>query len=58
MLTVHGTLDSPDLLADAERFANTARNGRSVLVEGTSHFPSLQKPEEFNATLLDFLRSL
>lgn len=58
VLTVNGTLDSPDLLADAERFANTARNGRSVLVEGAAHFPNLEKPEEFNAILLDFLREL
>ncbi|MFF4056051.1 alpha/beta fold hydrolase [Streptomyces sp. NPDC001668] len=58
VLTVNGTLDSPDLLADAERYAATAQNGRSVLVEGTSHFPNLEKPEEFNAIVLDFLRSL
>ncbi|WP_280910872.1 alpha/beta hydrolase [Streptomyces sp. SAI-208] len=58
VLTVNGTLDSPDLLADAERFASTAKNGRSVLVEGTSHFPNLEKPEEFNAIVLDFLHSL
>ncbi|MEU9328970.1 alpha/beta hydrolase [Streptomyces canus] len=58
VLTVNGTLDSPDLLADAERFADTARNGRAVLVEGTSHFPNLERPEEFNAIVLDFLRSL
>jgi pimeloyl-ACP methyl ester carboxylesterase len=58
VLTVNGTLDSPDLLADAELFAGTVRNGRSVLVEGTSHYPNLEKPEEFNAIVLDFLRSL
>jgi pimeloyl-ACP methyl ester carboxylesterase len=58
VLTVNGTLDSPDLLVDAERYADTAQNGRSVLVEGTSHFPNLEKPEEFNAIVLDFLRSL
>jgi len=58
VLTVNGTLDSPDLLADAELFAGTVRNGRSILVEGTSHFPNLEKPEEFNAVVLDFLRSL
>ncbi|MFI0542634.1 alpha/beta fold hydrolase [Streptomyces sp. WSLK1-3] len=58
VLTVNGTLDSPDLLADAERYASTARDGRSVLVEGTSHFPNLERPEEFNAIVLDFLRSL
>ena len=58
VLVVNGALDSPDLVTDAERFARTARNGRSVRVEGTSHFPNLEKPEEFNALLLDFLRGL
>lgn len=58
VLTVNGSLDSPDLLADAERFARTARDGRSVLVEGTSHFPNLERPEEFNALVLEFLRGL
>ncbi|MFF1306373.1 alpha/beta fold hydrolase [Streptomyces sp. NPDC058307] len=58
VLTVNGTLDSPDLLADAELFAGTVRNGRSVLVEGTSHYPNLEKPEEFNAIVRDFLRAL
>ncbi|NEA99153.1 alpha/beta hydrolase [Streptomyces sp. SID13726] len=58
VLTVNGTLDSPDLLDDAERFARTARHGRSVLVEGTSHFPNLERPEEFDALVLDFLGSL
>ena len=58
VLTVNGALDSPDLIADAERFARTVQNGRSVLVEGTSHFPNLEKPEQFNAILAEFLGSL
>lgn len=58
VLTVNGALDSPDLIADAERFARTARSGRSVLVEGVSHFPNLERPKEFNGLLLDFLRGL
>ncbi|MGW2236481.1 alpha/beta fold hydrolase [Streptomyces sp. NPDC001759] len=58
VLTVNGALDSPSLIADAERFARTVRDGRSVLIEGTSHYPNLEKPGEFNAILLDFLRGL
>ncbi|MGW2517939.1 alpha/beta fold hydrolase [Streptomyces sp. NPDC001617] len=58
VLTVNGALDSPDLIADAERFARTVPNGRSVLVEGTSHYPNMESPEEFNALLLDFLHAL
>lgn len=58
VLMVNGALDSPDLIADAERFAGTVRDGRAVVVEGTSHFPNLEKPEEFNGLLLEFLRTL
>ncbi|WP_235192848.1 alpha/beta fold hydrolase [Streptomyces viridochromogenes] len=58
VLTVNGALDVPDLIADAERYARTVRNGRSVLIEGTSHYPNMEKPEEFNGILLDFLRTL
>lgn len=58
VLTVNGALDSPDLIADAELFAGTAQNGRSVLVQGTSHFPNLERPEEFNTIVLDFLHRL
>lgn len=58
VLTVNGALDSPDLIADAELFACTVLSGRSVLVEGVSHFPNLERPEEFNGLLLDFLRGL
>ncbi|MFC8516153.1 alpha/beta fold hydrolase [Streptomyces sp. NPDC057257] len=57
VLVVNGALDSPDLIEDAERLARTVRDGRAVRVEGTSHYPNLEKPEEFNALLLDFLRT-
>ncbi|MEU6356296.1 alpha/beta hydrolase [Streptomyces sp. NPDC047072] len=58
VLTINGALDSPDLIDDAERFARTVPDGRAVLVDGTSHFPNLEKPEEFNAVLTEFLGSL
>ncbi|MEU5891260.1 alpha/beta hydrolase [Streptomyces sp. NPDC047461] len=58
VLMVNGALDSPDLLADAERFARTVPDGRSVLIEDTSHYPNMEKPERFNEILLDFLRAL
>ncbi|MCD7445099.1 alpha/beta hydrolase [Streptomyces lincolnensis] len=58
VLTVNGALDSPTLLPDAERFARTVPNGRAVVVEDTSHFPNVEKPEEFNTLLLDFLRAV
>jgi pimeloyl-ACP methyl ester carboxylesterase len=58
VLMVNGALDSPDLLADAEKFARTVPDGRSVLIEDTSHYPNMEKPEQFDEILLDFLRTL
>lgn len=58
VLTVNGALDAPDLIAEAERFARTVRDGRSVIIDGTAHYPDLERPEELNKILLDFLGSL
>ncbi|WP_371102478.1 alpha/beta fold hydrolase [Streptomyces sp. PU_AKi4] len=58
VLTVNGALDAPDLIAEAERFARTVRDGRSVIIDGTAHYPNLERPEELNGILLDFLGSL
>ncbi|GGT23645.1 hypothetical protein GCM10010254_50230 [Streptomyces chromofuscus] len=53
-----GGLEPADLLAAAERPAGTVTDGRSVTVDGTGHYPHLEKPEVFTKTLLDFLRGL
>ncbi|MEV7792061.1 alpha/beta hydrolase [Streptomyces sp. NPDC087512] len=58
VLTVNGALDAPDLIAEAERLARTVRDGRSTTVEGTAHYPNMERPEEFNRILLDFLGGL
>ncbi|BFO19059.1 hypothetical protein SHKM778_54470 [Streptomyces sp. KM77-8] len=58
VLTVNGALDAGDLIAGAERFAGAVREGRSVLVDGVAHYPNLERPEELNRILLDFLRDL
>ena len=41
-----------------EYIAKTVPHGRFVLLPEVSHFAPLQRPELFNATLRDFLRSL
>ncbi|MGW0578185.1 alpha/beta fold hydrolase [Streptomyces sp. NPDC002920] len=58
VLTVNGALDTADVLAAAQRLADTVRHGRSVLIEGTGHYPNMEKPEEFTAAVTDFLRIL
>lgn len=58
VLAVHGALDATDALEMAERLVRTVPDGRSVTIEDAGHFPNLEKPEEFNTVLLDFLRPL
>ncbi|MGW3289626.1 alpha/beta fold hydrolase [Streptomyces sp. NPDC001002] len=58
VLAVHGALDADDGIAMAEKFARTVPNGRSVTIEEAGHFPNLERPDAFNAVLLDFLRGL
>jgi pimeloyl-ACP methyl ester carboxylesterase len=42
----------------AEYIARSIPGARFVLLPGVSHFAPLQRPGEFNAAILDFLRSL
>jgi 3-oxoadipate enol-lactonase len=54
-LVVVGALDVPDVLAIAERFEREIPNVRRVMIDGTAHLPSLERPDEFNEIVLDFL---
>jgi pimeloyl-ACP methyl ester carboxylesterase len=58
VLAVHGALDAADGIETAERLVRNVPDGRSVTIEDAGHFPNLEKPEAFNAILLDFLRGL
>ncbi|MER6287542.1 alpha/beta fold hydrolase [Streptomyces sviceus] len=58
VLAVHGALDAADGIDMPERLARTVPDGRSVTIADAGHFPNMEKPEEFNAIVLDFLRSL
>ncbi|MFI2607608.1 alpha/beta fold hydrolase [Kitasatospora sp. NPDC018619] len=57
LLAINGGLDSADHVNLAERVVRTVVDGRAVTVEGTGHYPNMERPEEFNAHLLDFLRA-
>ena len=58
LLALNGGLEPADMLAAAERLAATVSQGRTEVVDGVGHYPNLEKPEEFNGILLDFLRTL
>ncbi|MGX4735109.1 alpha/beta fold hydrolase [Kitasatospora griseola] len=55
---VNGAIDSPDHIGMAERLTRTAANGRAVSIDGTAHYPNMERPEAFDKALEEFLRAL
>ncbi|MFB7123093.1 MULTISPECIES: alpha/beta fold hydrolase [unclassified Kitasatospora] len=58
LLAINGGIDSADHVNLAERVVRTVVDGRAVTVEGTGHYPNMERPAEFNAHLLAFLGAL
>ena len=56
-LVVVGDEDLPHCLANADLIASKIAGSRKVIIEDAAHLPSLERPEEFNRVLLDFLTS-
>jgi pimeloyl-ACP methyl ester carboxylesterase len=63
---VWASLDAPTLIAvgdsdpfvpveDARAHAEAARDGRAQVFEGCGHLPSLERPDEFERVLEEFL---
>ena len=55
MLVVVGELDVPGILEIADLLVDADPNADLVVVPGVAHMVNLEKPEEFNQILLDFL---
>jgi 3-oxoadipate enol-lactonase len=55
-LILTGDLDQPDILAIADRLARQIPNARRATIPGAAHAPSLERPEEFDRLVLEFLR--
>ncbi|MFF9817222.1 alpha/beta fold hydrolase [Streptomyces sp. NPDC014006] len=58
VLAIHGGLDADDHLRMADRLVATVRDGRAATVDGTAHYPNMERPEAYLAPLTGFLRSL
>ena len=56
ILMIWGRQDQILPLADGEAAAQKMANGRLHVMDQAGHLPQIDKPEEFNATVLDFLR--
>ena len=55
-LVVVGTADLEDMQAVAEKLAREIPGARLETIEGAGHLPSLERPDELNRLLVDFLR--
>lgn len=57
-LVISGELDQPDALASADAIAEAIAGARRVSMSDAAHLPSMERPDEFNRIVLDFIRSL
>lgn len=57
-LVVLGDLDESGVLHAADLLARGVRGARKVVIPGTAHMLSLEKPDEFTRIVLEFLRGL
>ena len=57
-LVVAGDQDRPEVGARAELLAGSIPVAQMVVMNGTAHVPSMEKPEEFNRVVLEFLRGV
>jgi pimeloyl-ACP methyl ester carboxylesterase len=57
-LIMLGSEDDPQLFKHADKLERDIVGARRVTMAGTHHMPNMEKPEEFNAIVLDFLGRL
>jgi 2-hydroxy-6-oxonona-2,4-dienedioate hydrolase len=57
-LVLVGEVDRARILAAADLLADNLPNARKVVIDGTAHLPNLERPEEFNRLVLDFLNGV
>jgi pimeloyl-ACP methyl ester carboxylesterase len=57
-LILLGQLDIPEVVAVAEVLTTKVSNIQKTIIPNVGHLPHMEKPEEFNHVVLDFLRKL
>jgi pimeloyl-ACP methyl ester carboxylesterase len=55
VLAVSGALDSDDHIRLARELAAAVANGSAVTVADTAHYSNMERPEQFNGVVLEFL---
>ena len=57
VLVVVGDLDQPAIQDVVDQLAEGIPGARKEVIAGTAHAPNMERPEEFNRLLLDFLQA-
>ncbi len=55
VLIIAGALDNPEVVRAAEVMAAGIPGSRKVILPGCAHLPNMERPEEFNQVVLEFL---
>lgn len=55
-LIIVGDKDAAEFQAISKLIAENIRKARHVVIPGTAHLPNMEKPDEFNRLVLDFLQ--
>ncbi len=54
-LVLVGDRDRPEIVAGADLLEERLPNAQKVVMPGTAHLPNMERPEEFNRIVLEFL---
>jgi len=57
-LVVSGEMDIPSFIQMAEGYARALPRARREIITAAGHLPNIERPDEFNALLREFLRAL
>ncbi len=58
VLIIVGDKDQPHVITSADLFEAAIAGSKKVMMRGTAHLPSMERPDEFNKLVLDFLQSV
>ena len=58
VLAIDGGIDAPDHLRNSRRLVETVPGARAETVEGTAHYPNMERPGDYTALLRAFLREV
>ncbi len=58
VLVIAGALDNPEVVRAAEVMAAGIPGAKKVILPGCAHLPNMERPEEFNQVVLEFLADL